>query len=83
MNTEVGKQASSEIAIQLNGIHQAATVGQGRRQRALTGTDLDDVIILRGTDGARDLLNDRFIAKKVLAEALAGLVSQSLYVLSN
>ena len=83
MNAEVSKQAGSEVAIQLNGIHSAATGDQGGRQRALSGPDLDDVIILRGTDGARDLLNDRFIAEKVLAEALAGLVSQSLYVLSN
>jgi hypothetical protein len=41
------------------------------------------MIILCGINRARDLLNDRFIAEKVLAEALAGLVSQSLYVLSN
>jgi len=41
------------------------------------------MIILSGTDGARDLLNDRFIAKKVLAEAPAGLVSQSPNVLSG
>jgi hypothetical protein len=41
------------------------------------------MIIRCGIDGARDLLNDRFIAKKVLAEAFAGLMSQSLCVLSN
>ena len=49
----------------------------------LTGPDLHNMIILRGTDGTRDLLDDRFIAKKVLTEALAGLVSQSPNILSG
>ena len=41
------------------------------------------MILLCGTDGARDLLNDRLIAKKVLAEAFPGLISQSPNILSG
>ena len=82
VNAEVSEQPGSEVAIQLNSIHSAATGYQGGGQRALAGPDLHDVIILRGTDGTRDLVNYRFIAEKVLAEALSGLVSQSLNILS-
>ena len=55
----------------------------GGGQRALAGPNFHDVIIFSGTEGARDRFNDRFIAKKVLAEALAGLVSQSPNILSG
>ena len=74
VHAESREQTGSQITIELNGIESATADNEGLRQRSLTRANLYQVIRLRWADGPLDRVDHTFVAQKVLAESLAGVM---------
>ena len=64
----------AQIAIELYGIEPAFVADQCLGERTLSRADFNDMVRISRRDSARDGLNDRLVAQKVLAESLPRVV---------
>ena len=72
IGAEGRQEAGAEITVELYGVKPALAADKCLGERTLSRTDFNDMVRISRRDGARDGLDDRLIAQKVLAETLAG-----------
>ena len=71
---ERGQEAGAEITVELYSVEPAFAADKCLGEGALSRADLNDMVRIIRRDRARDRFDGRFIAQKVLAESLAGVM---------
>ena len=71
---ECGQEAGAEITVELYGVEPAFAADKCMGEGTLSRADFNDMVRIIGRDRAHDCFDGGFIAQKVLAESLAGVV---------
>ena len=71
---ERGQEAGAEITIELYSVESAFAADQRLGEGTLSRADFNDMVRIIRRDRAHDCFDGGFIAQKVLAESLAGVM---------